>query len=80
MYAVNAAGRVRFTLAAERRRGTPFEIAWERALAAAGREDWVAALDWAREEFRTAYERRAGRFDAFTPLERAAESRTTVVA
>ena len=67
---MTAAARVRFTLAAERRRGTPFDVAWERALDAAGREDWSAALDWARDEFRATYERRAGRFDALTPLER----------
>ncbi len=68
MYAVTAARRVRQVLAAERRRGTPFELAWERALAAAGRD--AAALEWARDEWEAAYERRAGRYDAFTPLER----------
>ena len=78
---VNAAERVRFTLAAERRRGTPFDLAWDRALAAAGREDWAAALDWARQEFQAAYEGRGGgRLVALGPLEREAESTTVVLA
>jgi hypothetical protein len=77
---VTAAARVRFTLAAQRRRGVSFEEAWGRAVAAADREDWATALEWSKDEWRACYERRAGRFDALRQLEHDRGSSPRVVA
>lgn len=67
------AARLRMNLAAERRRGVPFDVAWNRALDRVGRDDWGAVLEWSRSEWEAAYERRAGRFNALSRFERERE-------
>jgi hypothetical protein len=73
---VSAAARVRLLLAEERRAGRDFDSAWGRAVAAVGERP---ELDFAREEFRAAFERRSSPLVALTPLEREREAGALVL-
>lgn len=61
---VTALERVRIILVADRQRGVNFEEAWRHATATIMRDDWTEALEWAKEEWRSAYERPPGRSEA----------------
>jgi hypothetical protein len=60
------------------RRGVDFDTAWRSAISEASRDE--AEVRWAREEFRAAYERRAGRFDALSRWEQEGRGRERLLA